>query len=464
VSASCFLHGVASGDVTSDAVVLWTRLTVDDTGTAARDEAHVVDWSISRSETANVVQSGTVPVGPASDHCLHVEVDGLQPATDYVYAFEHAGSRAEGRVRTLPERADHLRFVVVCCSRRGWPGFELFDQVVAERPAFVLHLGDSIYEIGETAPDGTTTDPPHDCHTLDDYRRRHRQYRSDARLQRMFAAVPVLAVWDDHEVADNAPDPGGAARRRAGQQAWRDWTPTRAGNADEPLDRSLAIEGLVDLALVDSRFGGRSADDVDGPGDADEATGHILAERQWVELDRVAEQSTAPWFVVANQVQVSPMTLVVRPARSWPPWRRVVNPDQWDGYPADRDRLASIVRRAAGEPIVLSGDLHSAWSRVWRDADGPVAHEYTCPSISGTTYGEAVRERLPLPIGVTERWLRTINRGIDHLDLDTHGYLVCDVTPELFTTTLVTIDGQRRTFRRGRTNDAAGVSPRHATT
>ena len=140
------------------------------------------------------------------------------------------------------------------------------------------------------------------------------------------------------------------------------------------------------------------------------------------------------------------MTLAARPVRAWPPWQRVINPDQWDGYPAERDRLAAIVRRAAGRAVVLSGDLHSAWSRSWIDDDGPVAHEFTCPSISGVTYAQAVQGRVPVPAMVLERWLRTVNRGIDFLDLDTHGYLVCDVTPERFTTTVVTADGRRREF------------------
>jgi hypothetical protein len=33
--------------------------------------------------------------------------------------------------------------------------------------------------------------------------------------------------------------------------------------------------------------------------------------------------------------------------------------------------------------------------------------------------------------------LRSFNRGIDLLDLDRHGYLVCDVSADSFTTTFV---------------------------
>ena len=431
-----FDAGVASGDATSNGVVLWTHVTPD--GSAD------VSWEIGRPG-GGVEQRGVAQADPEHDHCVHVDVRGLDPATDYAYAFERDGRRVAGRTRTLPETASQLRFVVACCSRWGWPGFDLFDAIIDESPAFVLHLGDSIYEVGETLPNGLATDPPHECWTLDDYRRRHRQSRRDERLERLLASVPLICVWDDHEVADNAPDPGAGERRQAGKRAWGEWMPCRSPQGDRPLDRRFSIEGLVDISLVDSRFGGRSATDVDGPGAAGAAPGDLLSEEQWSELEAFVGRSSAPWLIVANQVQVSPMTLAVRPVIGWPPWRRVVNPDQWDGYPAERDRLARIVRAAPGRSVVLSGDLHSAWSRTWSDGDGPVAHEFTCPSISGVVYAEAVQERLPFPLhaGAIAGWLRVLNRGIDHLDLVRHGYLVCDVTSSAFVATFVTSDGDR---------------------
>ena len=72
-----------------------------------------------------------------------------------------------------------------------------------------------------------------------------------------------------------------------------------------------------------------------------------------------------------------------------------------------------------------------------------MAHEFTSPSISGETYADAVRSRLPIPATLLRWWLRTLNAGIDHLDVARHGYVVCDVTPDRFTTTFVTADGER---------------------
>lgn len=433
-----FASGVTSGDVDATSVVLWTR--IHGAGTAHR----TVHWSLARAG-GTPVRSGTVDARASGDHTVRVVVDGLEPGSDYEYEFTCGAATVRGRTRTLPDAAERFRFAVGCCSRWGWPGFELFDAIAAEQPDLLLHLGDSIYEIGELPPSGVSTDPPWECSSLEDYRRRYRQHRSHPSLRRLLAEVPMNVVWDDHEVVDNAPDPGEAERRRDGQQAWMEWMPTRRTSDADGLHRRWMIGGLIDLLLVDSRLAGRRPNEIDGPGDDDSAPGSLLAEEQWRLLEGAAATSDAPWFVVANQVQVGPMTLAARPALQWPPWKRVVNPDQWDGYEADRERLYGLLRAAAGRSVVLSGDLHSGWSRTLSDDVGTVAHEFTSPSISGVTYAQAVRDvtHLPVPSDAVQRWLHRLNPGIEHLDLVRHGYLVCDVTPTRFVTTFVTVDGER---------------------
>jgi alkaline phosphatase D len=294
-----------------------------------------------------------------------------------------------------------------------------------------------------TGPTGRAPDPPHECVTLADYRRRYRQHRLDAGLQQLHASVPFVATWDDHEVANNAPGAESPARRRAGKQAWREWLPMRwpehgeAGGdpLDAPNDRQLSISGLLDLAMVDTRFGGRRAAATEGP-EIDPDHGPLLSEAQWGRLTRLVTGVTSPWLIVASQVQVGPMTLGVVPSLRWPPWRRIVNPDQWDGHPTERRRLYRLLARSAGRPIVLSGDLHSAWSRSLGGGDA-IAHELTAPSISGHSYGDSFRTGTKLPPAVLRTALRSFNRGIDLLDLDRHGYLVCDVSADSFTTTFV---------------------------
>lgn len=414
--------------------MLWTR--VDEAG---RHEAPL-EWSV-WTASGRPVDRGRCATRAEDDFTCHVVVEGLEPATDYHYVFEAGGDRITGRTRTLPVAADSFRIAVVCCSRWGWPGFDHLASILAESPDLVLHLGDYVYEIGETPPDGRTTDPPWDCTTLDDYRRRYRQHRSHPALRRLHAAVPVVAVWDDHEVTDNAPDPGGHERQEAGRRAWREWMPTRATAERPALDRRISIDGLLDLVLVDSRFRRRPPVDTDGPSTSLPDT-PLLDEGQWSAIEAAAD-ANAPWLVVANQVHVSPMVLGWLPAAAWPPWRPLVNPDQWDGFPHERERLVEILAGARGRPVLLSGDLHAGWVRELLDGGETVAHEFTAPSISGTTFAEAVRARAGLPPWLVRRIVGLLNRGISHVELQRHGFLVVDVTPDELVTTFVHHDGTR---------------------
>jgi alkaline phosphatase D len=436
-----FCHGVASGDPTPTGVVLWTHVH------AAGDQPVPVSWSI-WGEDGRPAGRGQVAAVAEADHTCKVVVGGLTPGTTYHYVFEAGGDRIAGRTRTLPTAAREFRFAVACCSRWGWPGFDRHAAILAESPDMVLHLGDYIYEVGERPPAGPPTDPPDDCRTLDDYRRRYRQHRGHPTLQRLHAELPFLSVWDDHEVTDNAPDDPAGDRRRAGQRAWLEWMPTRASPDRPELDRCWHLAGLIDLVLVDARFAGRPPADTDGPSTARPDT-TLLTDRQWRLIEEGID-GAAPWFVLANQVQVSPLTLGWLPALRWPPRRRVVNPDQWDGYPSERRRLVDLLDQAGGTPVLLSGDLHAGWSRQLLDGDRTVAHEFTAPSISGCSFADAVREKTSLPAWFVDRAVRSLNPGVDHVDLQRHGFLVVDVTRDELAVTFVHHDGTRvvRTLRR----------------
>jgi phosphodiesterase/alkaline phosphatase D-like protein len=45
--------------------------------------------------------------------------------------------------------------------------------------------------------------PANECLKLADYRKRYAQYRSDPDSKSFHATMPVIAVWDDHEVAND---------------------------------------------------------------------------------------------------------------------------------------------------------------------------------------------------------------------------------------------------------------------
>ena len=101
----------------------------------------------------------------------------------------------------------------------------------------------------------------------------------------------------------------------------------------------------------------------------------MLGAEQEAWLGEAVAGSTARWQLVASQVMVGDLSIEVG-------GDRLLNNDQWDGYPAARRRLLAQLG-VAPAPIVVAGDLHSAVVDVLRDDDGTaIATELVTPSIS----------------------------------------------------------------------------------
>lgn len=136
----------------------------------------------------------------------------------------------------------------------------------------MVGLGDYIYEYGNKEyGDGTSIgripSPNKEITTLEDYRSRHAQYKTDPDLQRAHAAHPWIVVWDDHESADNSsPDGAGnhqpdegpwSDRKLAAMRAYFEYMPIRAAVVDGEgrIYRSFGVGGLLDLVMLDTRMG-----------------------------------------------------------------------------------------------------------------------------------------------------------------------------------------------------------------
>src|SRR5690606_6680446 len=152
--------------------------------------------------------------------------------------------------------AERLRLAVVSCASLAFGFFHAY-RAIAKRADVdaVLHLGDYIYEHGNDEYGSVRSyDPPHRLLTLSDYRRRYAQYRSDPDLQLLHQQVPILAVWDDHEIAndahkdgafDHTPDFGSYfERKQAAQRAYFEWLPVREAEPGR-LHRSVSFGNLA---------------------------------------------------------------------------------------------------------------------------------------------------------------------------------------------------------------------------
>ncbi|GAB4573774.1 MAG: alkaline phosphatase D family protein [Rhodothalassiaceae bacterium] len=267
-----FLHGVACGDPLADRLVIWTRFTpADDKGPVG------VDWEVAEEQSFGaILHRGRFETDAARDFTVKIDVAGLAPGRDYYYRFRHGEMLSPvGHGRTLPLGAvERLRFAVVSCS--NWPQgfFNVYRSIAGEDFDAVLHLGDYLYEY----PDGVYADPAaleqgrhvlpaHEMVTLADYRQRHALYKTDPDLQALHAAHAMIAIWDDHEFANDTWK-GGAQNHNEGEgdyfvrrdgalRAYYEWMPVR--ESASPLERWRRFDfgDLAQLILMETRTTGR---------------------------------------------------------------------------------------------------------------------------------------------------------------------------------------------------------------
>jgi alkaline phosphatase D len=102
------------------------------------------------------------------------------------------------------------------------------------------------------------------------------------------------------------------------------------------------------------------------------------------------QRSQARWDVLGQQVFFSQVELTPGPGRGF-------NPDAWDGYAANRDRIVGVlVDSPVRNAVVLTGDVHSHWAAEVRERfDDPlspvVATELVTTSISSGGDGSDAR-------------------------------------------------------------------------
>jgi alkaline phosphatase D len=404
-----FALGVASGDPVPDGVVLWTRLAPDPliAGGGLKPEPYGVRFEVALDEDfRRIVRRGAVEALPEEAHSARVELEGLQAGAEYFYRFKFGQAISPvGRTRTAPDAGaavDRLRFAFASCQNFPTGYFNAYADVVAQDVDFVVHLGDYIYEGASTAL--RTHLPAKEIFTLDEYRIRHGQYKTDADLQAAHAAVPWLVTWDDHEVdnnyADEEADPDAPPeqfrlRRAAAYQAYWEHMPLRRARKpvgpDLNLYRRFRWGSLATFNALDGRQyrsdqpAGCTPDQRDAsgycPGALDPTRSKLGAEQRTWLLDELATTG-ARWNVLAQQTAFAPYD------RDPGPGREFGAGDNWDGYVAERQQILDwIVEHGTPNPIVLTGDSHRNWLRNvppnYVDFDAPpVATEFMGTSIS----------------------------------------------------------------------------------
>lgn len=414
-----FTLGVASGDPAPDGFVIWTRLALKplEPGGGMPMEAVPIGWEVAEDDSfRRVVHSGSELARPALGHSVHVEVGGLKPGYRYWYRFT-AGSEMSpaGTARSTPASRAHMdrvRIGVAGCQHYEQGLFTAYAHLAREPDLdAVFHYGDYIYEGGSvrqcSPADGDAgicrAHVGHEIYTLNDYRRRYAQYKTDPDLQAAHAAAAFLSSWDDHEVDNNwagAEDQDGrppevfALRRAVAMQAWYENMPVR--RAQFPAFGALRMHRRIDygdllrIHVLDTRQ--YRSGQICHPNKADhcraigEGPATILGAGQEAWLGEGLNNG-ARWNLLAQQVMVMPFVY----PESRPAGR--INSDSWSGYPAARERLVKAIgERKLGNVVIATGDVHQHHAGVLpaREGafDGPAAAtEFVCTSISSGSDG-----------------------------------------------------------------------------
>ncbi len=335
-----FLHGVASGDPTADAVILWTRVSAD----AATVP---VQWQLAEDQNFNrIIRSGDTSTSAQSDYTIKIDVRDLNAGTEYYYRFRAGNvTSAVGRAKTLPAAGvSAVKLAVFSCSNYPAGYFHVYAKAAEIKDLdAVIHLGDYIYEYGENgyatdnaAALGRLPQPATEILDLAQYRTRYGQYRTDSALQQLHGTAPFIAVWDDHEISNDTWRDGAenhqsdegdfTLRKQAALKAYFEWMPIRPASANDEVTiyRQFEFGDLVNLLMLDTRIIGRDeqlsyanyTDPVSGQLDSARFSADLMQpnrtllgseQLQWL-LDKL-RQSDARWQILGQQVLMGRMLL-----------------------------------------------------------------------------------------------------------------------------------------------------------
>jgi alkaline phosphatase D len=341
-AAPQYAYGVASGDPLADRVILWTHARLP-----GSDADVPLVWEVAQDAAfTQLVASGKTVAAASAGHTAKADATGLAAGQSYFFRFRHdvqdsgaARLSPVGRTRTLPAAgAANLALAVLSCSNYPAGYFHVMAEVARSDAQYVLHLGDFIYEYaagGYASADapgmGRVVQPATECLSLADYRTRYAQYRGDPDSKVLAAALPLIAVWDDHEIANDAwtagaenhtPATEGAftTRRDAAMKAWHEWMPVRTPDMADlrKIYRSFDFGGLAALHMLETRVIAREKQigfaELSNPATAQAAlaalsspTRQLLGTEQLGWLQRQMTGSSATWQVLGQQVLMGRM-------------------------------------------------------------------------------------------------------------------------------------------------------------
>jgi len=423
--SASFPTGVLAGDPRGRGITLLTR--VED----VVDGTHVGLVVAADPGFGRVLVQRLVPIPAATAGISRIPLRSrdLRPGETYWYRFfTRTNESAIGRFRTLrsADADGPVRFAYFSCQ--AWQaGYFTAHAALAAEPDLdlAMSIGDYIYELtDDTGPPERVDTIGHDhdgfAQTFEDYRAKYRLYQTDANLQSMHAAHSFMALWDNHELADDSPGhlQGRpilvplAERMENGRRAFWEALPVeRAHNDRMGLYRTIRLGTHAELFLLDTHSYAEE------PGRYNTYLG--ARQLRWL-IDGLV-RSTATWKLIASTTVM--MGTDLTPGNP-------INLNQWDGYPEERRQLMSAILGLGITGVaVLSGDLHTMIAgqvTTTGRADGtPAAVDFTSGAITSNGLIEMLGADPSAAPALEAAGLRT-NPHMAFLDLLAKGYGVVE--------------------------------------
>jgi alkaline phosphatase D len=454
--------GVAAGAPSTDGFVLWTKLAPqpmhedpDAPGGITGPSVEIAYKIASDDAMKHVVQAGEAIADAAWGYSVHKTIRGLKPGRPYWYQFSSGNAESRvGRAMTLPSRAtDALKFAYFSCSHYENGYFSAYRHAASENPDFAVFLGDYIYEYHQKDASKHPIVRVHsgngdDLDSLSDYRLRYSQYRTDTDLQLLHANVPSLLTWDDHEVQNDyagkwsetyIPPDQFLKRRANAYRAFYEFMPLKATSAPRGPDMRLYdrydFGDLLRVDLIDGRQyrsrgacyenqqklgkkGGGHAEDPESCPELLDPSRSMIGLAQEAYLFDGLKTSRAKWNVIANDVMMARRFQPGPSGKMDGDWT-----DDWNGFPASRDRLMQhIASSKVSNPVAITGDIHSFWANELKtDFDNPNAPVIGTELIgtSVTSYGidyDLAKQLLPYNPHI--KFFESRKRGYVSVDLN----------------------------------------------
>jgi alkaline phosphatase D len=241
----------------------------------------------------------------------------------------------------------------------------ILDRIVSVRPQLMVYLGDNVYG------DAFAGDM-----SLPELRAQYARMSARPEFQRLRAAIPMLATWDDHDMAWNDGGRDFSGREMAKRIFERYWGMGDAFVGQDGIwhARTFGPEGQrVQLIMLDTRSGRSSltrlpkATPSGRYARSEDVNQRMLSDAQWAWLEAQLREPADIRFVLSS-VQV------LADGHAW---------EAWHAMPREQARLHETVRRSGAKGVVfISGDRHLAALYRQEGLIGYPAFEMTTSSLN----------------------------------------------------------------------------------